>query len=159
MFDDSWLEAFAYNPTTGEILRKVRTGNYPIGSKCTGKFLNGYFKVTYKGKQRVQHRLAWFLYYKEQPHEQINHIDLDITNNRIDNLRAATPSTNQMNINIHERSRTGVKGIMPVRGGTLYRAEVCVNDKRHQKHSKDIEVLKVWVKQKRTELHQTFSKH
>jgi len=159
MFDDSWLEAFSYNPITGEILRKVKTGNYPAGSKCTGKFLNGYLKVTYKGKQRLQHRLAWFLYYKEQPPEQIDHINQDKTDNRIENLRTVTTSQNQMNIGVHERSQTGIKGIMPVRGGALYRAEVCVDGRRYQKHSKDIELLKSWVHQKRVELHKEHTHH
>lgn len=159
MFTDELHNCFSYDPDTGFITRKVRMGNYSKGTVCSSKFQTGYAKVTYKGIQMVAHRLAWFLYYKEQPPEQIDHINGIKDDNRISNLRTCTNSTNQMNISVHKRSQTGIKGIMPVRGGSLYRAEVCVDGKRYQKHSKDIKVLESWVKSKRKELHQSFTKH
>ncbi|WP_411014346.1 HNH endonuclease, partial [Salmonella sp. s47020] len=89
----------------------------------------------------------------------IDHINQCKTDNRISNLRAANRSQNQCNIPVSQRSTTGIKGIMPVRGGKLFRAEVCLNGKRYQKHSKDIEVLKRWVVTKREELHKEFASH
>lgn len=153
MFGVELHNVFGYNPETGAIYRKVRMGNYSAGTTCTSKCQNGYGKVTYKGQQMLAHRLAWFLHFKEQPPKQIDHINLDRADNRIHKLRGATVSQNQMNIQTHSRSKTGVKGIMPVRGGALYRAEVCVDGKRYQKHSKCIEKLKGWVQSKRLELH------
>ncbi|ASN73536.1 HNH endonuclease [Acinetobacter phage vB_ApiP_P2] len=41
----------------------------------------------------------------------------------------------------------------------MFSAEVCLNGKRYQKHSKDIEVLKRWVVVKREELHKEFASH
>ena len=158
MFDSELHEVFGYYAATGVIFRKVRMGNYPAQSICRSKLQSGYGKVTYKGKQMLAHRLIWFLHYKEQPPVQIDHNNLDKSDNRISNLRAADMSRNQMNINVHTRSQTGIKGIMPIRGGTLYRAEVCVNGKRYQKHSKKIEVLELWLADKRQELHGEFSR-
>jgi hypothetical protein len=158
MFNDDLSKVFKYNPDNGCIIRLIRMGNYRPNTICDSK-LSGYVKVTYKGVVYLGHRLAWFLYYNEQPPEQIDHINGVRSDNRITNLRATNHSTNQMNISVHKRSQTGIKGIMPVRGGSLYRAEVCIDGKRYQKHSKDIKILESWVKAKRKELHQSFTKH
>lgn len=152
--DPKLLELYTYDPNTGVVFRTVQMGNYPSGSACNAVTTNGkYYKTTYKGTQILLHRLAWFLYYGEQPPDVIDHKDGDGLNNRITNLREATTSTNQMNIGATMKSTTGLKGIMPIRGGTLYRAEVCVQGKRYQKHSKSIEMLQGWVTMKRQELH------
>ena len=157
MFSDDLHTVFKYDPLTGAIVRTVRMGNYGAGTVCASKAQNGYIKITFRGEQMLGHRLAWFLYYKEQPPLQIDHINTIKTDNRIANLRVTTTSQNQMNIQVHDRSKTGIKGIMPVRNGTLYRAEVCVDGKRYQKHSKHIDVLEAWVTSKRAELHKGFA--
>jgi len=149
---------FEYDPGTGIITRKVRMGNYPAGSQCVSP-LGRYLKVTYLGKTYLLHRLAWVLHTGEQPPPQIDHKNLDGTDNRWDNLRASCPSTNQCNIKVHKRSQTGIKGIMPVRGGKLYRAEVCYQGKRYQKHGRDIEALQRWVIDTRNQLHQDFTRN
>ena len=159
MFTDDLKSKFKYDPETGVITRAVRLGNYAAGTACTGKFANGYVKVGCNGVQMLGHRLAWFLYYMEQPPEFIDHIDLDKANNRITNLRAATNSQNQMNIKVHKRSKTGIKGIMPVRGGKSYRAEVCVDGVRYQKQSKYIAELENWLLNIKPKLHGTFAAH
>ncbi|QVQ34711.1 HNH family endonuclease [Acinetobacter phage vB_AbaP_WU2001] len=159
MFSEELHTLFQYDPDTGTITRLVRMGNYSAGTVCGGVALNGYLVVTYAGKQMLAHRLAWFLHYGKEPPKYIDHINQCKTDNRISNLRAANRSQNQCNIPVSQRSTTGIKGIMPVRGGKLFRAEVCLNGKRYQKHSKDIEVLKRLVVAKREELHKEFASH
>ena len=157
MFKDKLHTLFSYNPSTGVITRLVRMGNYAAGTTCTSKLVSGYGKVTYKGQAMLAHRLSWFLHYKEQPPPQIDHINQDKADNRIVNLRTATTSQNQMNISVHTRSQTGIKGIMPVRNGALYRAEVCLDGVRHQKHSKCIPTLQRWIHTKRQQLHAEYA--
>lgn len=152
--------AFVYDPSTGVVTRKIRMGNYQKGTVCNSLTTNKhYYKVCYKGVQYLLHRLAWYLHYGTEPPEQVDHINLDPFDNSAANLRVANMSTNQMNIAVHTRSQTGIKGIMPVRGGSLYRAEVCVDGKRYQKHSKDVEVLRSWVESKRSELHGNYARN
>ena len=149
---------FDYDATTGNIYRTVRQGNYAAGTISGAKDYAGrYLTIRYKGKSYLAHRVAWFLYHKEQPPEFIDHKNRNSLDNRIVNLRPATRSENQCNIAVTARSTTGLKGIMPIRGGTLYRAEVCVQGKRYQKHSKSIEMLQGWVTMKRQELHGEYS--
>ena len=159
VLDESLLSLYRYDPNTGVIFRNKRMGNHQADSPCNAITSNGkYYKTTYQGTQVLLHRLAWFLHYKEQPPDVIDHIDGDGLNNRINNLRKATTSTNQMNIDATSKSSTGLKGIMPIRNGTLFRAEVCVQGKRYQKHSKDVSKLQAWVTTKRQELHGEYAR-
>lgn len=150
---DSIRETYQYNPTTG-VITKISSGKIASSVDYRGH----YYKLGYKGKEYLQHRVAWFLHYREQPPKVIDHIDGNGFNNAVANLRAANDSTNQMNITVTVKSTTGIKGVMPVRGGKLFRAEVCVEGKRYQKHSKNVAFLEQWVQAKRKELHGEFYK-
>ena len=150
VFKPELKSKYTYCPTTGNITRAVRCGNYPQGSVCAAKVTNGkYLKV----ETMQAHRLAWFLYTGEQPPEQIDHINGDGLDNRWCNLRAATYSTNQMNTGVRSDSATGIKGIHIVSRSKAYVARVIVGGKRIQKQSRDLEYLQQWVTAKRKELH------
>lgn len=154
-------DEYSYNPDTGEIIKTkyVPKSILKVGDVATSLAYNrNYYKLGYKGKDYLQHRVAWFLYYNEQPPRVIDHKDGNGLNNAIDNLRASDDSTNMMNIHVTAKSTTGIKGVMPVRGGKLFRAEVCIEGKRYQKHSKDVTSLEQWVQDKRKELHGEFYK-
>lgn len=145
--------AFTYHPPTGRIYNQ-------LGHVCSAKVTRGdYLKVSFDGKEYLQHRVAWFLYHGEQPPEQIDHHNGNGLDNRASNLRPADNSTNQMNIGATSKSTTGIKGIFPIRGGKLYRAEVCVDGVRHQKCSADPAKLEKWVVDKRNELHGQYAHH
>ena len=140
-------EAYTYDAATGRMFNRK-------GRACTAKVTNGnYLKMSFRGVEYLQHRVAWFLYHDEQPPEQIDHHDGSGLNNAASNLRPADNSTNQMNIGATAKSSTGIKGIFPIRGGTLYRAEVCINGARYQKHAVDPAKLVTWVAEMRRQLH------
>lgn len=139
--------AYSYDPSTG-CMRNSR------GRVCVSKVTNGnYLKLSFGGVEYLQHRVAWFLYHGEQPPEQVDHHDGCGLNNAASNLRPANNSTNQMNIGATAKSNTGLKGIFPIRGGKLHRAEVCINGKRHQKCAADPAKLVAWVAEMRRQLH------
>lgn len=144
----------AYNPYTGEMY--YRTTGRRAASVTTNR---RYLKVRLHGKEYLQHRVAWYLWTGEDPGElQVDHKNLDGTDNRATNLRLANCSQNQQNIRAHTRSTTGIKGIFPVRGGSLYRAEVCIDGRRLQKHSKSVDTLICWILQERSK-HHTHVRH
>lgn len=152
--------SFSYDPLTGDLTRLVRMGNYAAGTVCRAKTTcGGYYKTKYRGDQTLVHRLIWELYTGTAPPPVIDHEDRDGLNNRWDNLRAADSSTNQMNIVAHSRNQLGIKGVFPIRGGTLYRAEVCVNGVRIQRHSKSVDTLVNWVSETRAKEHGNFSRN
>jgi hypothetical protein len=87
-------KGFTYDPNTG-CIRGVR------GTLITRKSCYGYIycSVSYKKAEYriLAHRLAWYLYYGELPKNQVDHIDGDKSNNKIDNLRDVTNQQNQWN--------------------------------------------------------------
>ena len=58
-----------------------------------------YRRIKFKGKRYRAHRVAWYLFYREQPPKMIDHIDNNGLNNNRDNLRAADHSLNFRNRN------------------------------------------------------------
>ncbi len=56
------------------------------------------------------HRIIFFMHHGWLP-EFVDHIDGDCTNNRIENLRAATASQNARNCKVYATNTTGAKGV------------------------------------------------
>lgn len=80
---------FSYEPSTGHLYRS--------GQRVTCKNKYGYIHVNINGQKFLAHRIIWFLVTGESPATQIDHINLDKTDNRFANLRLATPSQNTAN--------------------------------------------------------------
>lgn len=102
------VEQYNYNALTGEFTKYGKA----IGSKRTG-----YHEITVQGRRILAHRLAWVLYYKEEPPRVIDHQDGDPLNNKIDNLRRADWNENAFNRSVSRRSKTGIKGIYQKKDG------------------------------------------
>jgi hypothetical protein len=70
---------------------------------------DGYIRVRRAGKEYRAHRLIWELFNGPIPEGMlIDHIDGDILNNRIENLRLATRQQNNVNSNGSGRYAKGV---------------------------------------------------
>jgi hypothetical protein len=66
--------------------------------------------IRHKGRAYLVHRLIFLYHHKYLP-ELIDHIDNNLENNRIENLRPATKSQNAMNSKIDKRNKSGIKGL------------------------------------------------
>lgn len=94
---------FTYNPQTGELFRQHKPGQTKFNTRyCsapTGTVMNlGYLFVSTKSQMLLAHRVAWALYYGRWPKMELDHIDRDRLNNKIDNLREVTRLENMQNI-------------------------------------------------------------
>ena len=92
-----------YDPATGEFLRL--TGPR-AGKPAGGLDLHGYRQVAFMRKLHKAHRLAWLYVHGEWPDRHIDHINGDKLDNRIANLRLATPAENGQNRNRMNRNNT-----------------------------------------------------
>lgn len=76
------------------------------------------------------HRAAWMHYYGAVDCDHIDHVDGDVTNNRISNLRAATPSENGGNSTRSKNNKSGFKGVSWVKSQGKWSAYIKHNRKR-----------------------------
>ena len=80
--------------------------------------INGYEYVTIDGKSKLAHRVMWEVFNGKIPEGmEIDHINTDRLDNRIDNLRLVTPSENKNNpLTIeHYKMSNRNKGIVRIR--------------------------------------------
>jgi hypothetical protein len=106
-----------YNPDTGVVVWKKKPAKRILvgsvaGCKCDYKDTY-YYNIKLQSKNYKLHRVIWFLYYGEQPphNMEIDHIDRDGTNNKINNLRLVTPTQNQHNRGTHKNNTSGCPGV------------------------------------------------
>lgn len=91
-------KVFSCDPERGELRWKTHSPRAPAGSLVGTLNTEGYIVVGHKGKQYRAHRIVWAMYYGAWPEVDIDHINMDKTDNRICNLRLCDDSRNQFNV-------------------------------------------------------------
>lgn len=111
-------DSVSYNPETGKFLFKYNP-HKPTGwnTRFAGKEAftcvasNGYLMGRVDYTRYIAHRVAWLLHYGEWPNGHIDHINGDMIDNRICNLRDVTISQNMWNSKIGSNNTSGYKGV------------------------------------------------
>lgn len=90
----------------------------------------GYLTGKILDQSTSAHRLAWCYHYGRWPNSQIDHINGDPADNRIENLREVTGSENKKNIKRPANNRSGSIGVCRPTGRTKWKAYINVNGKQ-----------------------------
>lgn len=98
-------EICSYDPETGEI------GFIGSKRKTTQRVGNTYQVVMIGRVVYSQHRLAWALHFGSWPVGEIDHINRDKSDNRLENLRDVNTQTNSQNRHGHMSNKTGFPGV------------------------------------------------
>ena len=103
---EKYRERYDYNPETGVITHK-RLGRITFKS-ISGR---GYCTGNAFGTSKYAHRVAWLLATGSWPEDDIDHINGDITDNRLANLRVVTHAENMKNQKLFSNNMSGVSGV------------------------------------------------
>lgn len=120
-------EAFRYDPETGEFICLIARNKVRVGQVIGGVNAVGYIQVTIDWKIYLAHRLAWF-YMTGEWVKEIDHRDLDKTNNRWSNLRESTRTQNNANRSRASNNTSGFKNVSRI--GKRWRAYIVVEGKQ-----------------------------
>lgn len=71
----------------------------------------GYVVIQINDHLHQAHRLAWLYVYGKFPNEYIDHIDGNPSNNKLTNLREASPKENSHNKKISKNNTSGYKNV------------------------------------------------
>lgn len=86
-----------------------RGSNAKAGNRAGRLLRTGYRSVHVSGRRYQEHRLVYLWHHGFMP-KQVDHINRDKSDNRIENLRAADHSNNQMNTDTRG-SQSGLRGV------------------------------------------------
>ncbi len=122
-------ELLSYDETSGEFRWKVKPckGRH-VGDVAGNLNTNGYVQIRIKGKLYMSHRLAWLYVHGEWPKDQIDHIDGNRSNNRLNNLRSVSNRENACNQKSHREGR--LFGSHYSKHDKKWRARIEINGKR-----------------------------
>lgn len=100
-------EVLAYDPETGHLTRIARVSSSTrIGDLAGTPSGMGYLQCRVDGRLYKCHRLAWLYVYGVWPKEMIDHVNGRRDDNRIENLRAVSRTTNMQNQRRAQRNNT-----------------------------------------------------
>jgi len=129
-------ELLRYEPETGKLFWRQRNEKwfkptpYMDGTRSAGwakrnwntKFADkeafthidrkGYRKGAVLSVNCCAHRIAWSIFHGEDAPEFIDHINGNASDNRIENLRAATCQDNARNAKLYSSNKSGTPGVM-----------------------------------------------
>lgn len=119
----------------------------------------GYRHVTWMGKVHKVHRLIFLLHHGHLPPE-VDHINGDRADNRVENLRAADRSENQCNRSALSSNTSGYSGVSWHKKSKAWLVRVMKNNKTVvQEYFKDLELAGLVAEEARAKFHGQFARH
>ncbi len=91
---------------------KEAGGKIPAGKRSKPRWIITIDSVVY-----YRYRLTWAIHHGEWPALQVDHINRDPLDDRIENLRLGNGSQNLANIPLNPRNTSGFRGVSPRPGG------------------------------------------
>ncbi len=102
-----------------------------VAGSAKKQWRTSYILIRINSKTYRAHRLAWLHHQGEFPKNQIDHIDGNGLNNKINNLRDVTHGENMRNKRLQLNNTSGVKGVYWRKLKQKWQADICISGKRN----------------------------
>lgn len=151
-------ELFDYKD--GTLYRKISVQGAPSGVKASHVGNKNHYEYINVNRKKIRtHRAIYMMHHGYCP-DAIDHIDGDKRNNKIENLRDATKSQNQMNRGKYNNNKSGVKNVHWNKLLSKWTVKLNVNKKRiHVGHFDDLEFAELVALEARNKFHGNFAHH
>jgi hypothetical protein len=151
-------EAFEYSD--GKLYWKISNTNaIKVGQEVGTEYARGYRRVSLDGSVYAVHRVIWTMFHGELTKEtQVDHINGDAADNRIENLRLANSSQNCCNRRMRPNN-SGIKNVSFVKENQKYRVALQVNKQRKFfGYYEDLELAELVALEARNKYHGEFAR-
>lgn len=143
----------------GSLYWKVQKAPHvKIGARVGSPEVNGYETVYVDGRNWRIHRLVFLMQYGYLP-KNIDHINGNRKDNRIDNIRSADDAQNAHNQAMRSDNVSGVKGVSWNNDRQKWAVRVNHNKKTYQRYVQDLELAELVAIEMRNKLHGEFANH
>ena len=133
----------------------LKTNNKKIGSPDK----DGYLKTQINRVDLRNHRIIFMMFHGYLP-KQIDHIDGNPKNNRIENLRACDNTTNAYNAKKPKNNTSGVKNVHWHKERKQWQVMFAINGKRKSFGMfEDLELAELVAMEAREKHHKEFARH
>jgi len=135
-----------------------KSNKLQIGERVGSLTASNYFRTKINYKEQFVHKIIFLMHYGYTP-KIVDHIDGDTTNNKIENLRAATISQNQHNRSKQKNNTSGFKNVSWCKRTKKWQVNLAVNGKSIGfGRFDDIELADLVAKEVRDKYHKEFAK-
>ena len=109
--------------------KKSPANNVPDGAISGSLYNRGYIMVKINNRRYALHRVIFLWHHGYMPENEVDHIDRNKVNNKIENLREVSKQCNLRNQGLSKANKTGIKGVQLKPSGK-YEAAIGVDRKR-----------------------------
>ena len=114
-----------FDYVNGQLVRKIYKKGSVFGYRSSGGYLRGMID----GQCYMVHRIIWLWHNGYHPETEIDHINRNPSDNKIENLRVVSRQCNKRNAGIRKDNKTGVKGVSFTEKRKVWRAKIRLNGK------------------------------
>lgn len=120
-----------YDSETGNLFWKKDVARTAKKGSIAGiQRSDGYRRLKVGGRSVYAHRISWMLFYGVACDKEIDHINGDRSDNRIENLRECSKLQNSQNRRIGFRNNSGYVGVSFYKPNGKWQARTTINRKR-----------------------------
>lgn len=124
-----FTDVFYYDTSVGHLRNKGSVGRPKERLSAYFDKSSGYYRVKFMGKGFLEHRVIYEMFNGHFTHD-LDHIDRNKLNNKIENLRTCSRPENVLNSRIRVDNKSGYKGVVWHKASGKWQAQTMLVGKR-----------------------------